>query len=134
MKKRLSRVDKEACERAIEITRNSSDDRRKQIDELLAEEGWSAAADLAVYHCQRSLIAPRLWQPLPADIDPAQVDAIIAKGDDHLGGEFQAAKLLRRLLKAGLSRYEPRPIEALAKVKAQRMAAKDPLPEPEPAA
>jgi hypothetical protein len=121
MKRTLSSVDREAIERAIAITRRSSEPGRKeQLDRLLAEEGFDAAADLAVYHCQRELIRPRLWQPTPADIDPDQVDAIIARGDDGKNGENQAARLLRRMLKAGLSRFEPQPIEALAAVKARR--------------
>jgi hypothetical protein len=36
-------------------------------------------------------------------------------GDDHRR-EGRASKLLRRLLAAGLSRYEPSPFEALAKM------------------
>jgi hypothetical protein len=118
--RKLSPVDQEACERAIAVTRNSSAERREQIDRLLAEEGFDAAADLAVYHCQRSLIAPRLWQPTPADIDPDQIEEIIAKGDDGKNGRFQAARLLRRMLKAGLSQFEPTPIEALAAKRAAR--------------
>jgi hypothetical protein len=124
----LSPVDVEACERALEIARSSGPDKREQIDQLLAEDGWSAAADLAVYHSQRELIRPRLWQPTPADIDPADIDRILAAGDDHLAGEFQAARLLKKMLKAGLSRYEPRPIEALQAKRRQSAA-----PEPEAA-
>jgi hypothetical protein len=68
----------------------------------------------------RELIRPRLWQPTPADIDPADIEAIISKGDDGRNGRFQAARLLRKMLKAGLSRFEPMPIEALAAAKARR--------------
>jgi hypothetical protein len=118
--RKLSEVDQEACERAIAIMRNSSAERREQLDRLLAEDGFDAAADLAVYHCQRELIRPRLWQPTPADIDPAEIEAIIARGDDGKAGRFVAAKLLRKMLRAGLSRFEPQPIEALAAVKTRR--------------
>jgi hypothetical protein len=126
---KLSPVDIEACERAIAIMRNSGPDRAEQLDRLLQEDDWQGAADLAVYHCQRELIRPRLWQPTPADIDPADIEAIIAKGDDGKAGRFVAAKLLRKMLRAGLSRFEPQPIEALAAAKAKRSA-----PESEPTA
>jgi hypothetical protein len=127
--RKLSEVDREAIERAIAIMRNSSAERAEQIDRLLQEDDWQGAADLAVYHCQRELIRPRLWQPIPADIDPDQIEAIIAKGDDGKAGRFLAAKLLRKMLRAGLSRFEPQPIEALAAARAKRSA-----PESEPTA
>jgi hypothetical protein len=124
-KTKLSPVDKEAIGRAIAIMRASGPDRAEQIDQLLAEDDWQGAADLAVYHCQRPLIAPRLWQRIPADIDPDQVDAILARGEDK-GGEYQAARLVRKLLRAGLSKYEPQPLQRLAEIKAQRQAASEP--------
>jgi hypothetical protein len=77
--KRLSPVDREALERAIEIARNSGEPgRREQIDRLMEKEGWFAAADFCCYCCQRELIRPRLWQPTPADIDPADIETIIS--------------------------------------------------------
>ena len=116
--KRLSPVDREALERAIEIARNSGEPgRREQIDRLMEKEGWFAAADFCCYCCQRELIRPRLCQPTPADIDPADIETIIARGDDAPNGNFTAAKLLKRMLRADLSRYEPDPVRALAEAK-----------------
>jgi hypothetical protein len=63
------------------------------------------------------------------DTQLREVEAIIARGDDHLDGDFAAAKLLRRMLKAGLSRYEPSPIAALERAKAKP----EPKREPDPA-
>jgi hypothetical protein len=110
----LSPVDQNALERALAIVHNSSDsDYRGMFDRVMKEDGWFAAADQAVYHCQRALIAPRLWQPTPRDINPSDIEKILQRGPDGLNGEYQAARLLKRMLAAGLSRYEPRPVEAL---------------------
>src|SRR5215510_6610199 len=104
--KRLSPVDREALERALKIARGDPGE-RAVIDRVMERDGWFAAAVQAVYHCQRPLIAPRLWQPMPHDVEPGQVDAIIARGPDGLAGEYQAARLLRRMLRHSISRYEP---------------------------
>ena len=71
----------------------------------------------AVYDAQILLTRPRLWQPLLMDLDPNEIEAIIARGDDNKSGEYAAAKLLRRLLRAGLSQYEPEPLRRLAEIK-----------------
>jgi len=119
-KQQLSQVDREAVTRAIELKRARSPADRREVDEMLKTNAWFEVAEDAVYCCQRSLIAPRLWQPTVADIPPDQVEAIIARGDDGLAGNYAAAKLLRRMLKAGLSKYEPQVLQKLAEAKARR--------------
>jgi hypothetical protein len=118
---KLSRIDREALTHALEIVRNRPEKedpgRRAQVDRLLQEQGWFTAADFCCYCCQSELIRPRLWQPIPADIDPADLETILARGDDGLGGEYAAARVLKRMLRAGLSRYEPEPLKALAEAK-----------------
>jgi hypothetical protein len=102
-KMQLSQVDRDALERCIEIARNSSKPGdREMLDRLEREQGWYVAAVQACYHCQRALIAPRLWQPMPHDVDPGDIATILGRGDDGLAGEFQAARLVRRLLRFGL--------------------------------
>jgi len=121
MMRKLSHIDREALTRALEIVRNRPEKEdpghRAQVDRLLQEQGWFTAADFCCYCCQSELIRPRLWQPIPADINPAGIEAIIARGDDAPNGNFAAAKLLKRMLRAGLSRYEPDPVRALAEAK-----------------
>jgi hypothetical protein len=121
MMRKLSRIDREALSRALEIVRNRPEKedpgRREQVDHLMKHEGWFTAADFCCYCCQSELIRPRLWQPIPADIDPADIETILARGDDGLGGEYAAARVLKRMLRAGLSRYEPEPLKALAEAK-----------------
>jgi hypothetical protein len=117
--RRLSPVDQEALERAIEIVRNRPEKedpgRRQQIDHLLEHEGWFTAATFCAYSCQRDTVHPKLWQPVPCDIEDLEGD--LAKGDDGKGGQYRAALLLKRMLAAGLSMYEPDPIRALAEAK-----------------
>ena len=130
--KRLSPVDREALERALKIARSDPQE-REMLDRLEKEEGWFTAAVQAVYHCQRPLIAPRLWQPQPHDLNPDEVEVIIARGDDGVNGNYAAAKLLKRMLKAGLSRYEPDVVGALEQAEARRPEAeRGPPPAPEP--
>jgi len=126
---KLSPVDREALERALAIVRKQKDD-REQIDHLLKRDGWFTAADHAVYCCQRELIRPRLWQPIPRDIDPDQIETIIARGPDGLNGDYAAARLLKRMLKAGLSRYEPDVVGALERAEARRHEAERAQPPP----
>jgi hypothetical protein len=138
--KRLSPVDREALERALKIVlgRPEREDpgRHEQVERMIEERGWFAAASFCVYCCQMELVRPRLWQPTPADI--TDVEGTLAKGDDGLGGDYRAALLLKRMLAAGLSRYEPRPVEALAAAKRRAAAAQPsspgtPASEPTPA-
>jgi hypothetical protein len=123
--KRLSPVDREALERALKIIlgRPEREDRgrREQVERMLEEDGWFRAADFCVYCCQMELVRPRLWQPIPSDI--TDIEGTLAKGDDGLGGSYRAALLLKRMLAAGLSRYEPDPIRALAAAKERAAAA-----------
>jgi hypothetical protein len=132
--KRLSPADREALTRALAIARNSREPgEREMLDRLEKEEGWLVAAEQAVYHCQLELIRPRLWQPMPHDIDPADIETIIARGDDGVNGNFRAAKLLKKMLKAGLSRYEPDVVGALERAEARRHEAERVQPPPPPA-
>jgi len=112
MMKKLSQVDREALERAVEMKRTKASlAERKQIAHMLAEQPWLEVAKFAAYCCQCDSIRPKLWQPVPCWID--DVEATLAAGDDKIYGYFRATKLLKRMLAAGLSRYEPNPLAAL---------------------
>ena len=45
------------------------------------------------------------------------MEATLAAGDDGILGKYAAATLLKRMLDAGLSIYEPDPIDALERTK-----------------
>jgi hypothetical protein len=121
----LSDVDREALERALDMVRQESPAQRKQIDDMVVERGWDKAAGFAVYCCQDNRLKLAPWQMPPCWIR-GNLDALLAApvADHDYRGQRQAALLLRRLLAAGLSKYEPDPLVALAraegKVKAKR--------------
>jgi hypothetical protein len=112
MTKRLRAIDREALERAIAIDRQRDLATRQQIDEKLEREPWREVAEFAAYGCQCTALHLKPWQPPPCWAHPDD-------GDGEYGpvmGRRAAAELLRRLLAAGLSRYEPDPVKALDRV------------------
>jgi hypothetical protein len=91
----------------------------------LDPEGWYRAAHSAAYACQCDALRPEPWQPVPANEYVAVTD-----DDSEYGpvmGRAAAAELLRRLLEAKLSRFEPDPINAIARVEAERAAKSAPV-------
>jgi hypothetical protein len=116
MTKRLTAIDREALERAIAIDRQRDRATRQQIDDKLEREPWREVAEFAAYGCQCTALYLKPWQPPPcwAEIDDQDNEA------GPISGHRAAAELLRRLLAAGLSRYEPDPVNALARVEAER--------------
>jgi hypothetical protein len=112
-------LDLEALERSIEMARAESPARAEQIDDFLAdpERTWWDTASFCSYVAQGNALNLPPWQSPPCWTDPDQVDAIIARGDDGVMGDYAAAILLKRMLQAGLSQYEPDPIAALERVK-----------------
>ena len=114
----MRKIDREALERCIEAMRDSKEPAdREQIEDLLKTGGWQKAADQAAYHCQNRALRLKPWQDPPANIDPRDIASIIARGDDGIAGDFRAARLLQRMLNAGISRFEPDPITALEREK-----------------
>ena len=115
--RRISRVAREALERAYAMDPDR-DPTTPPIDRKLDPEGWYRAAHSAAYACQCAALRPQPWQPVPAN------EYVLVTDDDRqygpVMGRAAAAELLRRLLAAGLSRYEPDPVNALARVQAER--------------
>jgi hypothetical protein len=109
--KRLSEVDREAMTRAIAIENEYQHkherlrDGESRLDRELKKD-WIEAGKSAAYSCQVRVLGLKPWQSPPC------------YGDAHPGhdGHADAAVLLKRLLACGLSRYEPDPLGALAKV------------------
>jgi len=112
---KLHPVDRSALERAIELAKGESAGRARQIADKLKHESWRAVGEFAASCCQDRALATKPWETAPCSVDE---DDPIPDGDDHRR-TGRAIKLLRRLLRAGLSRYEPSPIEALARVEAR---------------
>ena len=59
-------------------------------------------------------LSPEPWEDSPSHVDPDEIEAIIARGPDQQQ-QLRAAKLLKKMLAAGVSQYDPAPIDALAK-------------------
>jgi hypothetical protein len=105
----LGPVDHDALTRAMEIARLHPLV-AMQLDGLEKTYGWADAARQAAYGCQCDALKLKPWQSPPMYGD--STDGI----DDFEGaGRAHAADLLRRLLAAGLSRFEPDPLAALAR-------------------
>jgi hypothetical protein len=109
-------IDEEALERAIVLAREESPGRARQIDNMV-ERDWWGAARFASYCSQCNSLHLPPWQSPPCWIGLGEIEGVIARGDDGASGRFQAAVLLRRLLQARLSRYEPDPLGALERAK-----------------
>ena len=107
---KLSDVDRDALKRCIEMARTYPG-RDEQISWKLGKGGcsWQDTAKFCAYLCQSKNLRLEIQEFPPCWL----LDA-----DDTAGPAFkrklEAARLLKRLLAAGLSQYEPDPIRALA--------------------
>ena len=106
----LSKTDCDALKRCIEMARTYPG-RDEQISWKLGKGGcsWQDTAKFCAYLCQSKNLRLEIQEFPPCWL----LDA-----DDTAGPAFkrkpEAARLLKRLLAAGLSQYEPDPIRALA--------------------
>src|SRR5262245_44236046 len=102
-------VDQEALERCMQRAMLERG-RKAQLESKLKDGSWHEVAEFACYGVQWENLALKLWQHPPCwanEHDPHPPD----KAAQHL---------LRQLLRAGLSRYEPDPMAALAAAKKRR--------------
>jgi hypothetical protein len=98
------RGDYDALERAIWIARR---EQRLDFDARLLEQDWTEVAEFASTVCQRAALHLKPWQSPPCDCDE----------NDPAERDKNGQALLRRMLAAGISRYEPNPLEALKAAK-----------------
>jgi hypothetical protein len=98
--KRLKLIDRDALRRCIAIVRQENAARAEQIDDFLREREWDDVGEFCSYCVQMKNLCLRPWEMPPSSVDT----------DD----EGPAGDLLRRLVNAGLSKYEPDPVAALA--------------------
>jgi hypothetical protein len=104
-------------ERAIEIDRARSAACCAQIDDKLKDEPWLEVAQFATARCQAIALHLSPWECWPpCAVEVGETDA---PGFEHRGIS-QSAQLLKRMLKANLSRYEPDPLTALQEAEARR--------------
>src|SRR5262249_25615653 len=97
-----SEADRDALERAMQIARRDPS-RAQQLDEKLQDESWDEVAAFAAYVCQNRALHLKPWQSPPSSVAE----------DDPDEDDEDAQMLLRRMLAAGVSRYDPDPLAAL---------------------
>jgi hypothetical protein len=97
----MTKIDRAALARCIELALAGDDARARQMREKLQSDPWEEVALFAAYGCQMRSLRLRPWEVPPCEVREGE------------SGPGQA--LLQQLLRAGLSKYEPDPLEALAK-------------------
>jgi hypothetical protein len=104
----MTRRDRVAMKRCIAQMRAESAYAREHVDRVLAKEGFESAGETAAYHVQRIALGFNAFQCPPCWADRFPGEAF--------GNRKEEIELLRRLLAAGFSRYEPDPAKALAEI------------------
>ena len=112
----MNATDHDALVRAIAAAGGEDAGRARQIDAKLADEPWEDVARFAASCAQSRSLGLMPWQGVPFRADLRHLD----RPFDDPRGERQAAELLQRLLKLGLSRFEPDPIGAIAEAEQRK--------------
>jgi hypothetical protein len=108
----LTAADEDALTRALAMTRAEDAGRRKQIDDMLADESWQSVAVFAATCAQSRSLNLMPWQLPPFRASLADLDQ--PPGD--ISGRRESAELKKRLIDAGLSIFEPDPLAGLERV------------------
>ena len=78
-------------------------ERAEQLRQMLVDRSWREVAEFASYHCQASAL----------NLKPHEEPPSVADENDPEERDKGAQRLLRRMLAAGLSRFDPDPVAAL---------------------
>lgn len=105
----MNTVDQAALELAMRIARRDPAT-RVQLDDKLKDEDWHSVAEFAAYHCQYEALNLKPWESPPCWTDEDENCSDPTYDFKKLN---QAQVVLRRILKAGISRYHPDPLAAL---------------------
>jgi hypothetical protein len=110
----LADHDLKALRECIEIQKKREPDRVEQIESMLRERSWLEAAQFACYSVQMDVLRLKPWESPPCS----------SSGDEA------AQKLLWKMLKAGVSEFDPDPLAALPAVaKRRRPKSRDESPD-----
>jgi hypothetical protein len=115
----LDPVDADAFERAIAMTRANGGPDAVQIESMLRKRPWEEVGRFAAMCRQADNLALGLHLTPPCWATEADLVPDPNEPDDAYGRRA-AAVLRKRLLAAGLSAYEPDPLDALERVKRAR--------------
>ena len=113
----LTEVDRDALTRALAECRAESPGRAAQIAAKLKDESWESVARFAAYYCQTQNLHLTPWEVPPIRI--RDIEAALTAPDDARRTR-EAARLLQRMQRCGLSIYEPDPVVACEAVEAQQ--------------
>jgi hypothetical protein len=117
--KTLTPADEDALKRCLVACRAESAARARQLDSMLADEPWQEVAVFAATCAQMDSLDLMPWQSPPFRANLAHLNKPF--GDPR--GERESAELLKRLLDANLSPFEPDPFAAIAEAEAKRQRA-----------
>ena len=115
----MTPTDKDALTRAIVAARAESAGRAKQLDSMLTDRPWQEVAEFAAHCVQGRTLGLMPWQ-MPPLCYANRLDSALREPFGDPRGAREAGELLRRLLDAGLSKYEPDPLGGLERAEAER--------------
>jgi hypothetical protein len=97
----MEKIDREALELALETVLNKGWEagRADQVRWMLEEFGWEYAAKFCSSYLQRHHLQLKPWDQPPSRSKP--------------DSDSEAGRLLAQMLAAGMSRYDPNPIQVL---------------------
>ncbi|MGC2454720.1 MAG: hypothetical protein WA592_18355 [Pseudolabrys sp.] len=105
----MTKLDRDALKLAMEIA-SRDPGRAQQLKAKLKDEPWEKVSQFAAVCCQETVLQLKPWQTAPCTIsDPDNPGA----GRSEHEGRAEAARLLKRMLAAGVSRWYPDPLAAL---------------------
>ena len=115
----MQKIDRDALKLAMAMARQDPM-RARQLDDKLKNEPWEEVAQFAAYSCQFRTLKLQPWETPPCDAD----DTSGAEAIDRYGyfTEPTAVALLKRMKRAGVSRFHPDPMRALAEAEAEAAA------------
>jgi hypothetical protein len=111
----MEQRDLEAMRRAIEVLR-SDPELRDQIETMLRNQSEQEVGTFAVGFLQVRNLRLKGWECPPCDTFN------VAQPSDHYGCRANEVTLLRRMLAAGLSRFDPNPMPTLERIERERAA------------
>jgi hypothetical protein len=106
----LDRHDRIALKLAMEKCCALGREREDQIAAMLEDRSWVDVAEFAARVCQMESLHLEPWRMPPA---------CVSETGDGFHDDPDAVALLRKMLAAGVSRYDPSPLTALEAAKAK---------------
>ena len=104
----LQERDLQAMKLAIEDERAQGGPQREAIDARLRDQAWHEVGQYAAWRCQDRHLRLRAW-----DCPPCRTRDVEDPSDDW-GYRPAEVALLKRMFAAGVSRFDPDPLKAIA--------------------